>query len=135
MSEDEHESPRSYRVPGLKKGFLPLNSDDSALSTRGQALPGIISARKNSTADKLSFNRRPSSLSDDVTRTSTEGHKRNSSSMDNYDIEAGVWRRGSSFTPMWGGSDSEPMDDNRRSLLMTSQRAQLLRASVPRAVP
>ena len=121
MSEDEHESPRSYRVPGLKKGFLPLNSDDSALSTRGQALPGIISARKNSTADKLSFNRRPSSLSDDVTRTSTEGHKRNSSSMDNYDIEAGVWRRGSSFTPMWGGSDSEPMDDNRRSLLMTPQ--------------
>ena len=121
MSEDEHESPRSYRVPGLKKGFLPLNSDDSALSTRGQALPGIISARNNSTADKLSFNRRPSSLSDDVTRTSTEGHKRNSSSMDNYDMEAGVWRRGSSFTPMWGDSDSEPMDGNRMSLLMTPQ--------------
>ena len=121
MSEDEHESPRSYRVPGLKKGFLPLNSEDSALSTRGQALPGIISARKNSNADKPSYGRRPSSLSDDVTRNSTEGHKRNSSSMDNYDLEAGVWRRGSSFTPMWGDSDSEPMDDSRMSLLMTPQ--------------
>jgi cation diffusion facilitator family transporter len=121
MSDDEHESPRSYRVPGLKKGFLPLNSEDSALSTRGQALPGIISARKNSNADRLSFPRRLSSLSDDVTRTSTEGHKRNSSSMDNYDMEAGVWRRGSSFTPMWGDSDSEPMDDSRMSLLMTPQ--------------
>lgn len=109
-SSHERESPRSYRIPGLK-GFLPLSGEDSAMSTRGQALPGILSARSNSNTDKKSFRRRPSSFSDDNgRRNSADG-----------DLESGGLRRGSSFTPMWGDSDSEPMEDSRARLLMTPQ--------------
>lgn len=116
-SSNERESPRSYRIPGLK-GFLPLSSEENnAMSTRGQALPGLISARKNSGTDKRSYRRRPSSFSDDNARNSSDGRERGSPD----DVESGLWRRGSSFTPMWGDSDSEHMDDSRARLLMTPQ--------------
>jgi cation diffusion facilitator family transporter len=115
-SSNDRESPRSYRIPGLK-GFLPLSAEDSAMSTRGQALPGLISARTNGNTDRRSYRRRPSSFSDDNRRNSIDARERNSTD----DLESGDLRRGSSFTPMWGDSDSEPMEDSRARLLMTQQ--------------
>lgn len=116
---NERESPRSYRIPGLK-GFLPVNDGDSAMSTRGQALPGIISARSASNSDRRSHRRRPSSFSsDNGGRQSNDGRDR--PSPDLQDLEAGQLRRHSSFTPMWGDSDSEPMEESRLNLLMTPQ--------------
>jgi cation diffusion facilitator family transporter len=114
-SSNERDSPRSYRIPGLK-GFLPLSAED-AMSTRGQALPGLIQARTNSNTDKRSYRRRQSSFSDDNGRHSNDGRGRNSPD----DLESGTWRRNSSFTPMWGGSDSEHVEDSRARLLMTPQ--------------
>lgn len=114
MSDDERDSPRSYRIPGLK-GFLPVNHEDNAMSTRGQALPGLLSARSASSNDKRAFRRRPSSFSSENGKQSN-GER---APTDPNDLESG--RRHSSFTPMWGDSDSEPMEDSRMSLLMTPQ--------------
>lgn len=115
----EHEPPspaRTYRIPGLKN-FLQLSADDSksSISTRGQALPGLISSRSATHIPSLKEQhpkqRRRSSID------AEESGRRSADTLDGHDLELG---RRTSFVPVWGDSP-EQMDDRRMSLLMTPQ--------------
>ncbi|EHY52420.1 hypothetical protein HRR83_009246 [Exophiala dermatitidis] len=66
-----------YRLSGLSS-FIPLNDDTSAVSTRGQRLPGLLQSRSNAslfTLPKRSQARRGSFHSHDSTEDEEQGPK------------------------------------------------------------
>nr|OQO17104.1 hypothetical protein B0A51_14054 [Rachicladosporium sp. CCFEE 5018] len=120
--EDRDGHPRTYRFPGMK-GYLPLGEEGRSLSTRGQALPTLISNRSSTNVAGLNqrpkSTRRRSSVGEDLQRRSTE-RSRESGHQHGVDRDIETGKR-QAFVPVWGEHEVAAMNDRRMSVLNTPQ--------------